>query len=88
MNEGPRIVANEVLRSNVQFDNANYHLAAVYLGTTMERDRQLREGIAKLIPTRKSRRGRKVTVHTRELGGPRGKKVIGEDQNVIGRNFD
>ena len=38
----------------------------------MDRTRQIKEGVANLIPPRKarSRRGRKLTVHTRELGGP------------------
>ena len=82
-NAGPRIVANEVLKSRVQFDNINYHLTVVYFEATMDRTRQIKEGVDKLIPTRKvkSKRGRKITIHTRELGEPRGRKVIGEDQN-------
>ena len=88
--EGPRIVAREVLKSNVDIGNINYHLAVVYLGTTMSRARQVREGVAHLIPPRKAktRRGRRVTVHTRELGGPRGRKVLGEDTSPIGKNLD
>ena len=78
------------MNSRVQFEIINYHLAAVYLGTTMDKTRQIKEGAANLIPTRKakSRRGRKVTVHTKELGGPKGRKVLGEDQNPIGRHMD
>ena len=88
--EGPRIVAQEVLKSKIDIENINYHLAVVYLGTTMNRARQVREGVAHLIPPRKTRtrRGRKVTVHTKELGGPRGRKVLGEDTNPIGKNLD
>ena len=40
--EGPRIVSEEVLKSKVKFQNINYHLAAVYLGTTMDKGRQIR----------------------------------------------
>ena len=36
---GPRLVSEEVLKSNLNFENINYHLAAVYLGSTMTIDR-------------------------------------------------
>ena len=73
--EGPRIVSQEVLKSKIDIKNVNYHLAIVYLETTMDRVRQIEEGIAHLIPPKKTRtrRGRKLTVHTKELGGPWGK---------------
>ena len=63
--EGLRIVSNEVLKSKIEYDNDNYHLAAVYLGTVMDKTRQVREGVTNLIPPRKakSRRDRRVTVH-------------------------
>ena len=59
--EHPRIVANEVLKSEVQFENINFHLTAVYLGTIMDRTRQIKEGVARLILSRKARskRGRR-----------------------------
>ena len=37
--EGPRIVAQEILKSKVKFENINYHLAVVYLGLVMDRNR-------------------------------------------------
>ena len=87
--EGPRIVAEEVFKSKVQYKNIDYHLAAVYLAITMDRQRQVKEGIAHLLPSRKARtkKGRKLTLHTKELGGPKGRKETSEeDQNMIGRN--
>ena len=39
--EGPRIAAEEVFKSKVQYKNINYHLAAVYLAVTMDRKRQV-----------------------------------------------
>ena len=67
--EGPRIVAEEVRKSKVNFSNVNFHLAAVYLGVVMDKPRQIREGIAHLIPPRKakSKKGRKLIIHTSEL---------------------
>ena len=75
--EGPRLVAEEVRRSKVQFENINYHIAAVYLGSTMSTERQTKEGVRDLIPKRKIRtkRGRKPTVHSKELGGPKARKM-------------
>ena len=74
--EGPRIVAMEVLKSKIDISNINYHLAVVYLGTTMSRARQVREGVAHLIPPRKARtrRGR------REKRKEREKRIGGEDR--------
>ena len=48
--EGPGLVSNEVLMSKVEYTNINYHLGAIYLGCTMDRERQIREGVARLIP--------------------------------------
>ena len=47
------------------------------MGVTMDKARQVREGVAHLIPPTKARtrKGRKLTVHTKELGGPRGRKI-------------
>ena len=75
--EGPRIVSEEIMKSKIRFKNVNFHLAAVYLGVTMDRQRQEREGIAHLIPSKraKTKRGRRLTIHTRELGGPKIKKI-------------
>ena len=83
-------MAEEVRKSKVRFTNVNYHLASVYLGVTMDKARQVREGIAHLIPPTKAKtkKGRRLTVHTKELGGPRGRKVLGEDTNPIAMNLD
>ena len=54
----------------------------------MDKTRQIKEGVTHQIPQRKAMRGRKVTVHTRELGGPKGRKFLGEDQNPFGKNLD
>ena len=89
--EGPRIVSEAIMKSKIQYTNINYHLVAVYLAVTMDKQRQTREGITHLLPQKKSRskRGRKLTLHTKEVGGPKGRKEISEeDQNRIGRNRD
>ena len=89
--EGPRIVAQEILKSKVKFENINYHLAAVYLAVTLDKARQEKEGIAHLLPSRKAKtkKGRRPTIHTRELGGPKGRKeVFEEESNKIGKNRD
>ena len=59
----------------------------MYLATTMDKMRQVKEGIAQLIPpTRaRTRRGRKLTVH---IGEPRGRKVVREDMSHIAKNLD
>ena len=53
-------------------------------------EKLIKEGLMKLMPRRKakSQRGRKITVHTKELGGPRRRKKkivigeVGEDQET------
>ena len=46
-----------------------------------------KEGLAKLIPNRKaaSGKGRRPTIHTKELGGPRrrGKRELDQDQDDL-----
>ena len=82
--QGPRIIAEEVLKSSLQYENVNIHLLGVYLGTVMSKERQTREGTQGLVPIRKAvgRQGRKPTVHGQELGGPkRREKVI--DNNIM-----
>ena len=51
--EGPRLVSKEVRKSSMNYENINYHLAAVYLGSTMTIERQIKEGMRKLILQRK-----------------------------------
>ena len=74
-------MSEEVRKSSLTFENIDYHLAAVYLGSTMTADRQMREGIRHLVPERKVRtkKGRKPTVHSKELSGPRERKVREEE---------
>ena len=70
--EGPRIVAEEFLKSRLEYDNVDYHLVGVYLSICMDRGRLEKEGILHLVQRRKSgNKGRRPTVHTRELGGPK-----------------
>ena len=47
-------------------------LAGVYLATVMSRERQVKEGLGRLLPLRKARgeRGKKPTALTYELSGP------------------
>ena len=43
--EGPRIVAEEIRKSYIMFDNIDFHMAEVYLGTIRNEDRLIKEGI-------------------------------------------
>ena len=79
------MVLEEVRRSKLTFENIDYHLAAVYLGSTMSVEKQCKEAIRKLIQQRRvrTRRGRKPTVHSKELGVPRGRKsAIMEEEDM------
>ena len=89
--KGPRIVAEEVQRSPLKFEGLDTHLLGVYLGTVVPKVRQIREGIFKLLPTRKAegKRGRRPNVHGRELGGPMRKGRQSDEEEVnIGRKLD
>ena len=90
--EGPKLVSEEVRKSNLKFENVDYHLAAVYLGSMLSADRQLKEGVRHLIPKRKTKtnRGRKPKVHRKKLGGPRPRKKMEDSEygSRIGKNLD
>ena len=53
--EGPRLVSEEIRKSKLKFENIDYQLAAVYLGSTLTPERLAREGVSNLIPRRKAR---------------------------------
>ena len=89
LTKGPRLVAEEVRKSQLSFEDIDFHLAAVYLGSTMTPERQIKEGVRNLIPKRKIRtnKGRRPTVHGKELGGPRPRKE-GDNGSRIGKRLD
>ena len=70
--EGARIVAEEIVKSDIKYEGVDVRKAAVYLATTLDKERQTSEGIAHLLPVRKAkgRQGRKPTIRSKELGGP------------------
>ena len=65
-------MAEEIVKSEVEFEGVDVRKAAVYLAATMDRERQRKEGLVHLLPVRKAqgRSGRRPTVRSRELGGP------------------
>ena len=60
----------------------------------MTPEKQLKEGVRKLIPQRKVRtnKGRRPTVHSKDLGGPRPKKGVDDgsegNSSKVGRKLD
>ena len=65
--DGPRIVAEEIIRSDLRYEGVDVRKAAIYLAATLSKERQTVEGIGHLLPQRKAqgRPGRKP------LYGPR-----------------
>ena len=63
----------EILKSEVQYDNVDMQLCGVYLTIMLSKEELDKEGLTKLVPNRKAQsgRGRRPTIHTKELGGPR-----------------
>ena len=80
--ESPKIVADEIRKSDLDYDNMDMHLMGVYLGIMMNKSDLKKEGLDKLIPNRNavSNKGRKPTIHTKELGGPR-RRVLKRDKD-------
>ena len=67
--QGPEIVAQEIIKSSLTFENVDEHLLGVYLAVTFGKERSVREGVWELLPKRKAEgtRGRKPTVHSQEI---------------------
>ena len=74
------MVSEEVRKSKQKFEGINYHLAAIYLASTMTPEMQIKDGIRQLIPHRKvkTNKGRRSMIHSRELGGSKWWNIIGE----------
>lgn len=74
--EGLKIITEEVMKSQIDYENVDMHLCGLYIDMMLTKDELRREGLNKLIPNRKaqSNRGRRPTVHTKELAGPRKKE--------------
>ena len=58
----------------------------MYLATVWTKDRQKREGIYHLLPRKKSTRGRRSTINSKELSGPIPREVARESQ--FGKKLD
>lgn len=63
--EGARMVAEEVLKSKIEYKGVDVRKAAVYLVSTMSKTRQQKEGIAHIMPRRKGKRGKIPTVRSK-----------------------
>ena len=88
--QGPRIVAQEIAKSLLTFETVDTHLLGVYLATVMSKERQEKEKVSHLLPTRKAagKQGRKLTVHGQELGGPKRKEKTVDGKVRIGKRQD
>lgn len=75
--EAAKVVAEEIIKSKVDYQGGDMRIAGVYLATILPKERQSREGLARLLPQRKTRgkRGRPATLHAKELFGPMPKVV-------------
>ena len=49
-----RIVSEEIIKSEIEYRGVDIKLAGVYLATALSKERQSREGIASLLPRKKS----------------------------------
>ena len=56
--ESARIVADHIMESEVDFAGVDFDIAGVYLATVWSKERQKREGVYKLLPRKRSSRGR------------------------------
>ena len=64
--EAAKVVAEEII-----YQGVDMRIAGAYLATVLPKERQSREGLARLLPQRKTRgkRGRPATVHAKEPSG-------------------
>ena len=76
------IVSEAIIDSDICFNEVEMDIAGVYLATIWSKERQKREGIFRLLPKKKSTRGRKSTVNSKELSGP-----IPRDRERDNRDF-
>ena len=56
--EFAKIVADHIMESEVDFAGVDFDIAGVYLATVWSKERQKREGVYKLLPRKRSSRGR------------------------------
>ena len=86
--ESAAIVAEAIIESDIKYVGVDMDIAGVYLATVWEKDRLKREGLFRLLPRRKSTRGRKVTVNSKELSGPIPREGNRIRENDFGRKLD
>ena len=60
----------------------------MYLATVWSKERQKKEGIYKLLLRKRSTRGRKSTIHSKELLGPIPREWRDTRQNEFGKKLD
>ena len=60
----------------------------MYLATVWSKERQQKEGIYRLLPRKKSNRGRKATINSKELSGPIQRERQGAADHEFGRKLD
>ena len=77
-----KIVEEEMMRNGVRYQGVNTRLATHYLLANMDKERQRKEGIVRLLPRRKAqgRQGRIPTIHTKELSGPIKRRTAGSSE--------
>ena len=52
-----RIIADEIFKSDLKYENVDFHLVGVYLRTAMSKERLIKEGIWNLISRKSMREG-------------------------------
>ena len=60
------IVAEAIIESDVRYSGVEMDIASVYLATIWSKERKKKEGVFRLLPRKKSTRGRKSTVNSKE----------------------
>ena len=86
--ESARIVAEHIAESEVDFGGIDFDIAGVYLATVWSKERQKKEGIFRLLPRKRSNKGRRSTINSKELLGPIPRVNVDIRQNEFGRKLD
>ena len=76
------MVAETIMSSMVKYSGVDYCIAGVYLATIWEKYRLCREDICRLMLRKRSNRGRKSTINSKELSGPIPRKGKGSSTNI------
>ena len=49
------MVVENILESGIKYEGVNINLAGVYLANTLNKERQVKEGLSRLLPFRKAK---------------------------------